>query len=199
MRCETGDAALPVTVDMRQCRISADAYPSAARSRKIAMQQAANESGAFQRYNLLSALKTRGVRLTAQRRALIETIQSATKHLDAADLLALARERDPRINRATVYRTIDLLKRLGMIDELDLMHMEGEKHYFEVKTRRDHLHLACFGCGEIREFTTSTFDRLKAEIGLKNEFEVQVIRLEVGGLCKHCAAHRKALVRKPGV
>lgn len=161
------------------------------------MQQTADSSGSFKRYELLSALKQRGVRLTAQRRALIETIQGATRHLDAADLLALARERDPRINRATVYRTIDLLKRLGMIDELDLMHLEGEKHYFEVKTQRDHLHLACFGCGEIREFTTSTFDRLKAEIAAKNEFEVQAIRLEVGGLCKRCAANRKTLPRKP--
>ena len=78
----------------------------------------------FPRRELLNQVEARGVRLTAQRRALIETIQEATTHLDAASLLKLARERDPKINRATVYRTIELLKKLGMIDELDLMHLE---------------------------------------------------------------------------
>jgi hypothetical protein len=63
-----------------------------------------------------------------------------------AALLALAREREPSIDRATVYRTIELLKKFRLVDDLDLMHLEGEKHYYEVKTRQDHLHLACMGC-----------------------------------------------------
>lgn len=145
----------------------------------------------LQRFQLLSQVQSRGIRLTAQRRALIETIQEATTHLDAASLLKVARERDPNIDRATVYRTIELLKRLGMVDELDLMHLNGEKHYFEVKTQQDHLHLACFECGGIIEFTTPAFERLKREIAAKNEFEIQVIRLEVGGLCSTCAAKKK--------
>lgn len=148
---------------------------------------------ALKRYDLLHALEGRGIRLTAQRRALVETIQAATSHLDAASLLEQARKRDPDIDRATVYRTIDLLKRMGMIDELDLMHLEGEKHYYEVRTRKDHLHLACFGCGEIMEFTSPSFERLKQEIGFKNEFRIQVMRLEVGGLCKKCAAEEQRL------
>lgn len=143
------------------------------------------------RFDLLDALENRGVRLTAQRRALIETIQEATGHLDAASLLKQARRRDPNIDRATVYRTIDLLKRMGMIDELDLMHIEGEKHYYEVRTRKEHLHLACFGCGEIKEFASPSFERLKQEIAAKNQFEIQVMRLEVGGLCKRCASRQK--------
>jgi Fur family transcriptional regulator, ferric uptake regulator len=143
------------------------------------------------RRELLHELQARGIRLTAQRRALVETIQQATTHLDAASLLKRARERDPNIDRATVYRTIELLKMLGLIDELDLMHLNGEKHYFEAKTHQDHLHLACFGCGEIVEFATPTFERLKQEIAAKNNFEIQVIRLEAGGLCSLCAAKKK--------
>jgi Fur family ferric uptake transcriptional regulator len=147
------------------------------------------------RCQLLTEVEARGVRLTAQRRALIATIQEATTHLDAASLLNLARERDPDINRATVYRTIDLLKKLGMIDELDLMHLNGEKHYYEVKTQQDHLHLACFGCGEIIEFATPAFEQLKQEIAAANQFEIQVTRLEVGGLCGGCAAKNKERVQ----
>ena len=145
----------------------------------------------LRRYDLLDAVESRGIRLTAQRRALIETIQEATSHLDAASLLKQARRRDPNIDRATVYRTIDLLKRMGVIDELDLMHIEGEKHYYEVRTQREHLHLACFGCGEIKEFASPSFERLKQEIAEKNQFEIQVMRLEVGGLCKRCASRQK--------
>jgi Fur family transcriptional regulator, ferric uptake regulator len=145
----------------------------------------------FERRALLSEVEARGIRLTAQRRALIETIQEATTHLDAASLLRSARERDSNINRATVYRTIELLKRLGVIDELDLMHLNGEKHYYEVKTTKDHLHLACFECGEIVEFASPTFERLKREIATTNEFEIQIIRLEVGGLCGACTAKNK--------
>jgi Fur family ferric uptake transcriptional regulator len=144
----------------------------------------------LKRHDLLSEAAEQGIRLTAQRRALIETIQEAKSHLDAESLLRLARKRDPNIDRATVYRTIELLKRRGMIDELDLMHLNGEKHYYEVKTQKDHLHLACFGCGKIEEFTTPTFERLKREIGEKNDFLIQTMRLEVGGLCRRCAAQR---------
>jgi Fur family transcriptional regulator, ferric uptake regulator len=140
------------------------------------------------RCELLSEVEARGIRLTAQRRALIATIQEATTHLDAESLLKLARQRDPHINRATVYRTLELLKGLGMIDELDLMHLNGEKHYYEVKTRQDHLHLACFCCGTVTEFASPAFQQLKQEIAAKNQFHIQVMRLEVGGLCCSCAA-----------
>lgn len=145
----------------------------------------------LKKYDLLNEVGSHGVRLTAQRRALLETIQEATRHLDAASLLDLARRRDPRIDRATVYRTLDMLKRLGLIDELDLMHMNGEKHYYEVRTQKDHLHLTCLECGTVEEFTSPTFERLKREISKENAFDIQVIRLEVGGLCRVCTSKKK--------
>lgn len=140
----------------------------------------------LQRRSLMQELVAHGVRITAQRKVLVETIQQAEGHIDAPTLLAMARKRDPSIDRATVYRTIDLLKKRGLIDELDLMHLTGEKHFYEVKTHRDHVHLACFRCGAIEEVTTPLFERLKGEIGRQSGFEIQVVRLEVGGLCKAC-------------
>jgi len=141
----------------------------------------------LERRSLMQGVVSQGVRMTAQRKVLIETIQQAEGHIDAPTLLALARERDPSIDRATVYRTIDLLKRLGLIDELDLMHLTGEKHFYEVKTHQDHLHMACFGCGRIEEFASPLYERLKNEIVRQSGFQLQVVRLEVGGLCKVCA------------
>ena len=160
---------------------------------KVVANRSQLETELLRRCELLNEVGAKGIRLTAQRRALIEVIQNAEEHLDAASLLEQARRRDPNIDRATVYRTIELLKRLGLIDELDLMHLNGEKHYYEVRTQKDHLHLACFQCGEIEEFSSPAFERLKREIGVKNQFDIQVIRLEVGGLCRKCAAQQKVL------
>jgi len=142
----------------------------------------------LERRALVDELASKGIRLTAQRRALIEVIQEAREHLDAGSLLDLARKREPKIDRATVYRTIELLKKLRLIDELDLMHLDGEKHYYEIKTKRDHVHLACFRCGRIEEFTSPLFDKLKNEIVKEAGFAIRVTRLEVGGHCSRCAA-----------
>ena len=140
----------------------------------------------MERKRLDEQIASKGVRLTAQRRAVIASLQEADVHLDAATLLERARQRNPNIDRATVYRTLELLKKLGLIDELDLMHLEGEKHYFEAKSVRGHFHLACFTCGAIVEYTSSTFEQLKQEITSEHGFEIQVVRLEVGGQCEKC-------------
>ncbi len=142
----------------------------------------------LERRSLLQELTLRGIRITEQRKILVETIQDSPRHLDAAGLLELARKRDEGINRATVYRTLELLKKLRLIDELDLMHLDGEKHFYEAKTNIDHLHLACFQCGRIEEFTSLLFERLKAEISCQTGFHIRVTRLEVGGRCSHCCA-----------
>lgn len=138
------------------------------------------------RPSLMKELAARGIRITSQRRLLVEIIQDSPRHLDAATLLEMAQRRVPGIDRATVYRTLALLKDRGLIDELDLMHIEGEKHYYEAKTNRDHCHMACFRCGAIMEYTSSAFEELKREMAQQSGFQIRVVRLEVGGFCKQC-------------
>jgi Fur family ferric uptake transcriptional regulator len=140
---------------------------------------------------LKEELVARGVRMTAQRTLLVGIMQEAERHLDAATLLRLAQEKNPEIDRATVYRTIGLLKNCGLIDELDLMHIEGEKHYYEPKTSRDHCHMACFRCGAVMEYASSTFEALKKEIAKQSGFEIRVVRLEAGGMCRKCCRATK--------
>src|SRR5271155_519615 len=143
------------------------------------------------RPSLMKELSARGVRMTSQRRVLIEIIQNSPRHLDAARLLELARKHDAEIDRATVYRTLALLKGHGLIDELDLMHIEGEKHYYEAKTNRDHCHLACFRCGAIMEYASSSFEKLKEEMTAQSGFQIRVARLEMGGFCSSCRKSRE--------
>jgi Fur family ferric uptake transcriptional regulator len=146
-------------------------------------------SGAHPRLSLVEEFSAKGLRLTAQRRAVLEVIETAEEHLDAASLLKLARQKDAAIDRATVYRTLELLKKLRLVDELDLMHLNGEKHYYELRTGRDHIHLACFQCGKIEEFGSPLFERLKQEIARERGFNVNVVRMEVGGRCNNCVEH----------
>jgi Fe2+ or Zn2+ uptake regulation protein len=75
---------------------------------------------------------------------------------------------------------------MQIVDELDLMHLEGEKHFYEARGKSEHFHLACFTCGRIAEHNTPTFDRLKREISEQIGFKVKVVRLEVGGQCQNC-------------
>ncbi len=135
---------------------------------------------------LLEELARRGIRLTVQRRALVEIMQEAGAHLDAPALLDLAKARAPGIDRATVYRTLELLKRLGLIDELHRMPESGEGRYHETRTKRDHIHLRCAQCGRIEEFGSPLFDRLKKEITRAAGFEIQLARLEARGRCRLC-------------
>jgi Fur family ferric uptake transcriptional regulator len=93
---------------------------------------------------------------------------------------------DATVDRSTLYRMIDLLKRHGLIDELDLMHLRGEAHYYERKTGRDHIHMTCPGCGGVTEGEDEHFDALKARLEHDAGFQILVARLEIGGYCSKC-------------
>jgi len=135
---------------------------------------------------LQAELMSRGLRMTRQRRTILSVVETAKQHLDASQILRKARKIDPHIDRVTVYRTLTLLKRHGLVDELDLMHLEGEKHYYERRPQRDHLHMACLRCGKIMEFESDLFDRLKGQIQRECQFHIVVTRMEIGGYCSHC-------------
>ena len=68
--------------------------------------------------HLQDALRKRGIRLTRQRRVILEVMDSAEQHLDVDQILERAQKIDPEVHLVTVYRTIDLLKRQGLIDSL---------------------------------------------------------------------------------
>lgn len=136
--------------------------------------------------------------MTLQRRALVEIIEESSSHLDAANLLHLAKKRYGHVHRATVYRTLGLLKRLRIVDELDLMHLEGEKHFYEARNKSEHFHLACFRCGRIVEHCSPTFERLKREISEQTGFAIDAIRLEVGGRCPGCRSEKGESVEAAG-
>lgn len=143
-----------------------------------ATKSAASENGAA------------GMRLTRQRQILLDLIDKTGQHLDAERLYQMAREKDPKLNRVTVYRTLKLLKEGGLVDELDLMHQAGEQHYYETRRKQEHAHVICLTCGKVEEFFGEPLQRLRRQIESHFGFQIVLARTEVGGYCSHCQAMR---------
>ena len=142
------------------------------------------------------SLKERGVRLTRQRQILLELIDKTGQHLDAERLYQLAKEKDPKINRVTVYRTLKMLKEGGLVDELDLMHYAGDQHYYETRLKQEHAHVICLRCGKVEEFFGEPLQRLRKQIESHFGFQVLIARTEVGGYCSHCQTLRSREVEE---
>jgi len=131
-------------------------------------------------------LTARGIRMTRQRRVILGVIESAGKHLDAAQILRRASRIEASINRVTVYRTLNLLKKQGLVDELDLLHVRGDGHYYEPRPARHHLHITCLRCGSVSELESALFERLKGQVQREFDFDITIARVEIGGVCSKC-------------
>ena len=131
---------------------------------------------------LLSLLRASGKRITPERKLLLRIIETHA-HLDAEQIYRMAQKERPQIGLATVYRTLTLLKNLGMIRTTDL----GENHcHYEVRSA-DHIHLVCSVCGHVTDIPIPSALYKAAE---KEQFSVQRLHFEMFGTCHSCAAKR---------
>jgi Fe2+ or Zn2+ uptake regulation protein len=121
--------------------------------------------------------------LTTQRRLLLELIRDAEGHLDAKELYLRARARDEFIGWATVYRSLNLFKELGLVDERRLGKV---RCYYEIKQSPEHQHLLCRGCGKVIEFQTPYFQELVEAVRREHGFKITKAELCLEGYCEHC-------------
>jgi Fur family ferric uptake transcriptional regulator len=142
------------------------------------------------RDSLSERLRAAGLRLTNQRRTVIHLLESTNTHLDAEEVYRRARRMNPKIHRATVYRTLSILKKLGLVDELDLMHVSGDRHFYEIRPSTFHVHLICTGCGSVQEPGGSWWQEMKSRVYDETGFKPEIVRLEMSGLCAACRAGR---------
>src|SRR5580704_6488605 len=140
--------------------------------------------------SIQDSLERRGVRLTRQRRLLLELIDHSGLHLDAESLYQMAKEKDAKLNRVTVYRTLKLLKESGLVDELDLAHFQGDQHFYETRLKQEHAHIICLRCGRVEEFFGEELQQVRAQVQSQFGFEIVFARTEVGGYCSHCQVLR---------
>jgi Fur family ferric uptake transcriptional regulator len=120
---------------------------------------------------------------TRQRHLLLELIREVKGHIDAKELFRLASSKDDSISPATVYRSLNLFKRLGLIDE---QRLGQARCYYEVRQSPQHQHLVCSRCGKVIDFAcplSEIVERVKRE----HNFTVTKAEVYLEGYCSECA------------
>src|SRR5207249_6864265 len=120
----------------------------------------------------LDVLSRKNLRVTAQRRAIIDTAFGTQQHFTAEQLLDWSRGRDRSVSRATVYRTLPLLTESGLVREMDF----GKDRKFydpNYAEHPHHSHIICHECEKIVEFESERIDKLETEISQKLGFPVK--------------------------
>jgi Fe2+ or Zn2+ uptake regulation protein len=134
---------------------------------------------------IVRALDDAGYRLTAPRMALADLVASQDGHFTASDLAAAARDRRVGLSRATLFRGLDLLAELGVVERLDL---PSGDHAYVSCARSHHHHVVCSRCGRTAEVDDSGLNEAVREIERSSGFRIDTHRLELFGLCRHCRA-----------
>jgi Fur family ferric uptake transcriptional regulator len=128
-------------------------------------------------------LAQKRLRLTAQRRAIVETAFGTRQHFTAEQLLAWSRRRDSSVSRATVYRTLPLLTESGLVREMDF----GKDYKFYDPNYAEHPrhnHIICQDCEQIVEFESDKIEQLENEISKRLGFSVKAHRLQITANCE---------------
>lgn len=137
------------------------------------------------------SLHAAGRRLTPQRALVLSILQEADGHLDAEAIWNQAVLKSADLNLATVYRTLTVLKEMGLVEQRYFAR-DHKREYFEAVGKREHYHFTCLGCGAVIELETPRIrqarQELSAALGLR--FLHACICFE--GYCPACAARREA-------
>ena len=128
-------------------------------------------------------------RVTPQRKVILEELMKTDSHLTAAEVYELVRARLPRISLGTVYRNLEILSQLGMIQKLEV---GGTQKRFDGKTNI-HYHVRCLSCGRVDDAPIEPQTALEDSIGDLTDYEITGHRLEFIGLCLEC--RKKPMMR----
>jgi Fur family ferric uptake transcriptional regulator len=126
-------------------------------------------------------------RNTAPRRLVVEEIVHRTSPFTSAELLEAVQSKSQGTSRATVYRTLDLLCRIGVVQRIHEDAQGGRCHTYMACGDHHHHHLICNSCGTVLDFQEDkALDALVREIEKRTAFRVEDHRLELVGLCPAC-------------
>ena len=132
---------------------------------------------------ILGLLRARGGRVTTCRRAILETFLGSGGHVTAEALTARVQASQPDVHESTVYRFLDELERLGVVDHVHLGHGPAVYHL----ASDTHHHLVCDGCGTVVEVPENLFADLRSRLRDDYAFSLQPRHFAVTGRCKDCA------------
>lgn len=125
-----------------------------------------------------------GLRYTKQREIILLEFLKARGHISASELYKKVSEKFQNIGFATVYRTLKVLKKSGIVEEKKF---DGGASRFEKSGRKKHHdHFICEKCGMIIEFFSPELEKLQEEISKKYKFTISRHNLDIYGICEKC-------------
>jgi Fur family transcriptional regulator, ferric uptake regulator len=134
--------------------------------------------------DLMDQLRSRGLRMTPQRRAIVSEILRAKGHISPTEIARKVQDDMPGVNASTVYRTLALLESVGVLQH---SHVETGAEYHRA-SEAHHVHLTCRNCGQDDELSLDEADRLEGLIRRHHGFVADLTHFAITGLCRDCAA-----------
>jgi Fur family ferric uptake transcriptional regulator len=131
----------------------------------------------------LDCLQDSGYRLTAPRRAIVAIIVNSPRALDAIEIYDLGRAEHPRLGLVTVYRTLEKLEQLGLVQRVH--QPDGCNMYLRAPEGHEHL-LSCKSCGRMEYFSGDDLSQLIKEVSQRSGYQIQEHWLQLFGLCSSC-------------
>ena len=137
-------------------------------------------------------LQSKGYKLTPQREATVRVLlENEEDHLSAEDVYMLVKNKSPEIGLATVYRTLELLNELHVVEKINFGDGVARYDLRNDNHRHHHHHLICVQCGSVEEIMEDWL--LPLEERLKEEYHFRVLdhRLDFQGICRRCLEQEK--------
>jgi Fur family peroxide stress response transcriptional regulator len=133
--------------------------------------------------DLCDTVRTSGYRVTSGRQAVIEVLFESTTHVTAPDLVAAVQKRAPGVGRASVYRTLDLLMRLGLVQSSTLGRASAT---YVLTPNKHHHHVVCIECHKTVEFDDCVLHELETRLCKSLGFRPEGHLVELYGRCPDC-------------
>lgn len=135
------------------------------------------------RDELREVFREAGRRLTSQRLLILDVLEESDEHLDAEAVHERANVRAAGLSLATVYRTLALLKEMGLVEE----HRLGEGHsHYEAVREEPHYHFTCRRCGKVIEFDAPLVTEIECALAEQEGVKVVSAHLHLTGYCADC-------------
>ena len=143
---------------------------------------------------ITARLRERGYRLTPQRLMILAAIEGSRDHISAEEIYAPVAAKYPHVNISTVYRTLELLKKLGMVYEINLG--EGRIRYHAEESGHHH-HLVCQQCGTVIDIDEAALSSLRDILLRDYHFQAELRHVGVFGICESCRRKKSGGGGKP--
>jgi Fur family ferric uptake transcriptional regulator len=134
--------------------------------------------------DVIAKLLELGYRLTPQRQKIIAIIEDSQSHISAEEIYRQVKAEYPYVNISTVYRTLELLKTLGLVTETELG--DGRLRYHPIGKGHHH-HLVCQSCGQVFDLDEELLFPLKETLRERYHFEADLRHLAIFGRCRDCS------------